>query len=261
MTPKFLKTKIKISIALFFLIISGMSVNGLHAQQLDFTNWMDIIDTSKIIPGVQGYDIISSGNKIGSMVIQKEITNEFIIFRDTSQINDGAVYEEATFFINKNSLKTESASILLINNGVTTNYDYTIEDGKSNGRIIRTNTEDREEVIFDNQIDVSFDVWRSEVFALVESFNLKSGQSVSFKIFSSLQNKVVDGTLQYKGQKVMKVREMNFLVDHFLLEANGLIPTNDLYRSQETRKLLRVDVVESGMQIIIRPEYLFQVRK
>ena len=92
------------------------------------------LDFEQLIPQTKYYHMFdSTGTKVGSMVFSTAFENGLFIARDTSQFDDGSVYETAEFRLDTASMETTGVTIHMSMGNRT---ELFVDLEKENDRII-----------------------------------------------------------------------------------------------------------------------------
>ena len=236
-SPKFLKNIVFI---IFVLFLPGY----VFAQ-----NWNGIpIDWNHLKSGVEHYIMYNAqGKKVGSMDVETDINGETVTYKDISQFDDGSVYEEAIFVIDRATLGTKKVDIRMTTNRGEYEIDLSLKENLVLGSYKITQNGAENIIVVDSLMN--FDAVRIEPYLFIKAFDWSSGETIELNIFAPLQGAVARTSLEYKGLETITTGLGTFEAFHYLLNGNGVIPSNNFWVDKETRKVVRIDVVGQELNI------------
>ena len=150
----------------------------------------------------------STRTKVGSMVISTSFKNGYLIARDTSQFDDGSVYETAEFTIDTSNfiLKKMMMDIEVPQANVNVAIEY--ESGRVTGAFtIKQDTSQR--VI---PIDSSYqhDIVREELYILLQTFPFEVGDTLNVTAYVPTGMNISKATLNLFGRRKPPTRYRKF---------------------------------------------------
>lgn len=235
---------------LYILILLFFSCQTTEQPQEPSQTWLNqSIDLSSIQPVVNTYHMFDTAKtKVGSMIFGTYLEEGKIVSRDTSSFDDGSVYEEATFIFNTDSYRLEDVSVAMQIN--TTRLDVNVEaqESKVNGTYSVT----RDTVINDYPVDslYTYDVFRSELYMLMQALDFKAGDTIRFKALVSTSMTVSDASLYYVGEEKITTAAGTFDCTVIHLMTDGKMPQNRIWISkEESKKMIKFYVPGSELSI------------
>ncbi|WP_299112542.1 hypothetical protein [uncultured Winogradskyella sp.] len=187
------------------------------------------------------------GKKVGTMLTKTFIEKEKIYYSDISQFDNGSIYEEAFFVIDKESLRTESVNIYF---KIGENYQR-IEYNITNKSLQGSNTLSIGGKLTTKKIDtiIDFDVVRPEIFALINGVvNLKK-DTLKLKVLEPTSLRVANASLKFEDNQEVKIQDELHKVKRISLNGGRVVPDNIIYVGDF--KLKKVDVVKPSLEICL----------
>lgn len=190
------------------------------------------LNLESIQPVVNTYHMLdTTGTKVGSMIFGSYFENGKLVSRDTSAFDDGSIYEEAEFEFDTSSLSLEEVSIAMQINTTKLNVDFSASKNQLNGlyRITRDTT------VSDYPIDsvYAFDVVRSELYMLMQTLDLKAGDTIKFKALVPTSMTISDASIYYVGEESITTSAGTFNCTVIHLMTDGKMPQNRIWISKE----------------------------
>ncbi len=212
--------------------------------------WLDRpIDLSSVQPVTNTYHMFdTTGTKVGSMIFGTFYENGKLVARDTSAFDDGSVYEEAEFVVDTSDFNLQSASVSMQINTTKLNVDVEARENQVNGLYRVT----RDTVINDYPVDslFSYDVFRSELYMLMQTLNYKKGDTIQFKSLVSTSMTVSDASLYYIGDEQITTPAGTFDCTVIHLMTDGKMPQNRIWIMKEKpSKMVKFYVPGSELSI------------
>ncbi|MEP1035534.1 hypothetical protein [Ekhidna sp.] len=223
-----------ILLSLLISSCSSISEKGISKQWLGKP-----VKFSRIQESVNIYHMFdSTGTKIGSMDFGWSFEDGMLVSRDTSQFDDGSVYETAVFEFDTADF-TMSAVFIDMSMGPTTlDVDVLHEDGKIQGRAtMRRDTLSRQ-----NLVDSVYglDAFREELYMLMHAVDYEPGDSLVLDVFVPTGFGISRAVIKYIGQDQVEVPAGNFECIVILLQSSGGMPTNKIWISNvEPKKIVK----------------------
>lgn len=230
----FLKLSSLLLLAVILLDITSCANTKTQAAEDVKKQWLGLTAyPERVRPMVNTYHMFDSTNtKVGSMVLAFAPEGGRLIGRDTSQFDDGTVYETAEMEINLEKFQQEKLSMDIaageynIDINIAKNSDvlqgkYDIWSGKNLSRTKKIDSV------------YSYDIFRTELYLLLHTIDLKPGDSVAFNMFVSNSLTVVKAALIYEKSETVRVPAGEFITDVILLKTEGGILDNRIWVSKE----------------------------
>lgn len=235
---------------LYVLILLAFSCQTTEQQQAPTQTWLNqSIDLSGIEPVINTYHMFdTTQTKVGSMIFGTYLEEGKIVSRDTSSFDDGSVYEEATFVFNTDSYSLEDVSVSMQINKTRLDVNVGAQEYKVNGTYRVT----RDTVINDYPVDslYTYDVFRSELYMLMQTLDFKAGDTIRFKALVSTSMTVSDASLYYVGEEEITTAAGTFDCTVIHLMTDGKMPQNRIWiTKEEPRKIVKFYVPGSELSI------------
>ncbi len=190
------------------------------------------LDLTSIQPVINTYHMLdTSGTKVGSMIFGTYFENGKLVSRDTSSFDDGSVYEDAEFVMDTSNFTLEAVSVNMRINTTKLDVDLEAKENQVNGlyRVIRDTT------INDYPVDslYSYDVFRSELYMLMQAINYKEGDTLKFNALISTSMTVSDASIYYAGEDRVTTPAGTFDCTIIHLMTDGKMPQNRIWITKE----------------------------
>lgn len=212
--------------------------------------WLDRpLDLTSVQPVINTYHMFdTAGTKVGSMIFGTYFENGKLVARDTSSFDDGSVYEEAEFILDTVDFNLQSASVSMQINTTKLNVDVEAKEKQVNGLYRVT----RDTVINDYPVDslYAYDVFRSELYMLMQSLEYKNEDTIKFKSLVSTSMTVSDASLYYVGDEQITTAAGTFDCTVIHLMTDGKMPQNRVWITKEKpSKMVKFYVPASELSI------------
>ena len=230
---------------ILLLIFSAFQMN-VYAQK-----WLNhSIDLKNIQEVVNTYQMFNEEHqKVGSMIFGFWREDGKIIARDTSQFDDGSVYETAEFVydISGSQLTSDHTSMK------TPNIDVDI-DLSFNNKLAQGNIEVKRAAGENSLIPVNekydYDVVRGEIYMLLHGLELPKKYTVSFKALVTTGMVISSAQIYYEGEESVTTPLGKFQCDVFWLKADGKMPDNKIWISKASpRTIVKFSVPSASLTI------------
>ena len=190
------------------------------------------IDIGSVEPVINTYHMFdTTQTKVGAMIFGTYMEDGKLISRDTSSFDNGSVYEDAEFIFNTNSYELETVGVNMQINTTKLDVDITAQDNQVNGMYRVT----RDTIVSDYPVDslYNYDVFRSELYMLMQTLNLKEGDTIKFKALISTSMTVADASLYYVGEEQVTTPAGTFDCRVIHLMTDGKMPQNRIWITKE----------------------------
>ncbi len=230
-----------------FLLTFLLLCTELQAQE---KTWLDRpVDFSQIREVVNTYHMFDgAGNKVGSMIYATSFENGRLLVRDTSQFDDGSVYETIEYHFDTSEFVMKKAGIDMKTIQATLDIDLVQEDGRTRGNygLIRDTT------IRNFPIDSAYeyDVFRGEIYLLLNGLNLEKDDTLYMKALVPTSMNISKGQISLVGEESISTALGTFDCDVVWLRADGVMPDNKIWIRKETPRTM-VKFYIPGMELHI----------
>lgn len=225
---------------LFYLTIASILVFSCNkpVEKISKT-WLDQpIDFYQIQEVVNTYHMFdSTDTKVGSMIFGFSFEDGFLVARDTSQFDDGSVYETAEFTLDTSSFKMKKLAIDMKTAQASIDIDLNQTD-----KITGTYILSRDTLSNEYPIDSAYqhDVIRGELYMLFYTLQLKENDSISFKVLAPTSMAISEASLSHEGTEKIETAAGSFQCDVLWLKSDGIMPSNKIWISKsEPRKVVK----------------------
>ncbi len=227
----------------FFLF----SFNELKAQektwlgrQLDFNQIREVVNTYHMFDGTR--------NKLGSMIYGISFENGRLVVRDTSQFDDGSVYETVEYHFDTSEFIMKQAWIDMKTIQATLDIDLIQEGGRTKGNYRLT----QDTTIRNFPIDSAYeyDVFRGEIYMLLHGLQLKKDDTLYLNALVPTSMNISGGWISLVGEEWVSTALGTFDCDVVWLKADGVMPDNKIWIRKETPRTV-VKFYVPGMELHI----------
>lgn len=228
------------NLILFTLITLSVACTGPEKPKKIEKNWLGkAVQFDRIKESVLTYNMLdSTREKVGSMVFGFYFKDGVLIARDTSQFDDGSVYETAEFVFDTTEFNIKSVAIDMQLGPTSLDLDFEKNNERISGSyIIRRDTSKMEK-----SIDSVFthDVFREELYMLMHTLDYTESDSLTFNVFVPTGMNVASASIYYEGEETVTTPLGSFLCDVIWLKSDGKMPTNKIWiAKEEPRKLVK----------------------
>jgi len=218
-------------IFLFLIIIvftsSGYSQKNSNKEWLGKRPLLERLD--EVVNRYHMFD--STGAKVGSMVFGFDFVDNMLVARDTSQLDNGSVYETAEFVFDTTSFAMKTANIVM--KFGKTQLDVSLQ--KNNKRVTGTYTVSRDTVRKQTNVDSAYshDIFREELYILLHSLEFNSGDTLTFSALVPTSMTVSQASLSYVGDEKVTVPHGTYNCTVLWLKTDGNMPANKIWISRE----------------------------
>ena len=208
------------------------------------------VDTLQLKERLNVYQMYNNeGDKVGSMVFAFDLHEKRIIVRDTSQFDDGSIYETAEFVLDRENLRTISNNVDMKTGSMEMQIRLKAEENRVEGFAKVT----RGENIIKTDIDSTFqyDVFRSDLYVLLHTIEFSKGDSIPFRAIAPMSGmRVSDASIVYEGEETIQIAGKSYACVVVMLKSDGVIPANKIWISKETpRRIMKFEVTGAGLNI------------
>jgi len=213
-------------------------------QSIDFSQLKEVTNTYFM------YD--STGTKVGSMIFGISFENGFLVARDTSQFDDGSVYETGEFTFDTIDFRMKKLSTDMRTSSATLDIDLRREDDKVKGTYMLTR--DTTTRIFDIDSAYQFTNFREEIYILAHALLIQSQDSITVQSLVSTNNMAVStGLLTHSGIETIETWNGMEACDVIWLRADGKMPDNKIWVIKKyPRTIVKFYVPGAELNIVLK---------
>lgn len=209
-------------------------------RPVDFSQIREVVNTYHMFDG--------TGNKVGSMIYGTSFEDGHLVVRDTSQFDDGSVYETIEYQFDTSEFVMKKAAIDMKTTQATLDIDLVQEDGRTRGNYGLT----RDTTIRNFPIDSAYeyDVFRGEIYLLLNSLRLQKDDTLYPNALVPTSMNISKGQISLVGEESISTALGTFDCDVVWLKADGVMPDNKIWIRKETPRTM-VKFYIPGMELHI----------
>ncbi len=237
---------------LFFLVavVLGCTSNS-DKQKVIEKSWLNrSVAFDRIQTAIHTYHMFdSTDTKVGSMIFGWYFENGRLIARDTSQFDNGSIYETAEFSIDTGDFTLRTAMIDMTAGNARLNVDLEKNDG-----VVQGTYQVKQDTLIVNRVEldsaIAHDIFRSELYMLLHTLNYQPGDSINFSAIVPMSMAVSEASITYDGEETITVPAGSFDCDVIWLKTDGKMPHNKIWiRKEEPRKIVKFYIPGSELDI------------
>ena len=140
------------------------------------------VQFNRIKESVNNYEMFNAENeKVGSMSFGWYFENGMLVSRDTSQFDDGSVYETAEFFFDTTNFEMKQVAIDMKMGPTALDIDFNQSESKIEGQLVMS----RDTLSRTYPADSTFaqDAFREELYMLMHTLKYAEGDSIPLTVF------------------------------------------------------------------------------
>lgn len=189
----------------------------------------------------------STRRKVGSMVFGWKQEDGFIRVRDTSQLDDGSMYETLEMKIDTKTLLCQKLNVEFKTPDLLLKIALRRKEQKLMGSYQFRNADQNREKMIDSLL--VYDLFREEIYALMHSIDYEKGDQIPFKMMMSNSLQIVDAWITYEKEAEIEVPAGRFQTDVLYLNSGGLIDNRIWLSQSEPKKIVKFYVPSVGLDI------------
>lgn len=227
-----MKSPILLLVCAFAWTISGFAQSG------STLNWtIGAIPKAHVDDHSATYHMFDAeGKKVGSMATQLIDEEDQITLIDTSQFDDGSVYEEATFTFSKKPIATTSIKIKMKTPNAKIDIDVAVSGKHAKGTYLLNEQTHQIDSTYD------YDVVRAELYAFLGMLTYKTGMKKTVKVLAPMSFQVVAAEISVLEEEMITTPLGKFDTFKLLLDGKGVIPTNYIYVDKASHQVVKYEV-------------------
>lgn len=195
-------------------------------QPVDFSQLREVTNTYLM------YD--STGTKAGSMIFGFSFENGFLVARDTSQFDDGSVYETAEFTFDTTDFRMNKVRTEMKTPNVTLDLDLRLDNGRLKGtHVMIKDTTTRTKVI---DSAYQFTNFREEIYMMIHTLSMKPNDTIAIQSLATTS--ISTGSLIYSGTETIETLNGKETCDAIWLKADGKMPDNKIWISRKSPRTI-----------------------
>lgn len=199
-----------------------------QGKPIDFTQIKEVVNTY--------YMHDSTNTKVGSMVFGFSFENGFLIARDTSQFDNGSVYETAELTFDTTNFQMKKVSIDMKTQRATLDIDLSREGDN----LIGSYEIQRDTTTTSYEIDsvFQFSGFREEIYILAHALKLNLNDTLSLTALVPTSMSLSNGQLINAGEETIETINGMQACDVIWLRADGKMPDNKIWISKSTPRTI-----------------------
>ncbi len=209
-------------------------------KQIDASHLRDVVNTYHMMD--------SSDTKVGSMVFGLRQEGNRWLARDTSQFDDGSVYETVQIEVDLEQGALSNLDMDIQIQGADVFIDLAPQTGAISGayKVLRDTT-----VLVDREIDSAYvyDIFREEVYMLLHTIDINPGDSLPFKMFFPNSFTTIDAAIVYEQEERIEVPAGTFDTTVIYLNTGGLLDNRIWIAKGPEKKLVKFFVPSPYLNI------------
>ncbi len=218
-------------IVVFLLAI----LSGCYPPQKNIQkDWLEAkVDFEHLTEQVNTYHMFdTTGSKVGSMIFGWKFMNGSLVARDTSQFDNGSVYETAEMILDTGILELRVLNLDMQMALTSLSVDLAKEGEKLSGNyIVKRDSLERITMV---DSSYAYDVFREEIYAVLHALDFNETDTINLKAFISTGLTTANVQIFKVGIEDIKVAAGNFDCDVVWLEASGPMPSNKIWISRSS---------------------------
>lgn len=209
-------------------------------QSVDFSQIKEVTNTYLM------YD--STGTKVGSMIFGFSFENGFLVARDTSQFDNGSVYETAIFTFDTTDFKMNTVATDMKTPNGTLDLDLRLDNGRVKGTyVMKRDTTTRTKVI---DSAYQFTNFREEIYMILHTLSMKPNDTIALQSLATTS--LSTGSLIYSGTETIETLNGMETCDVIWLKADGKMPDNKIWISQNSpRTIVKFYVPKAELNLVL----------
>jgi hypothetical protein len=211
-------------------------------QSIDFSQLKEVTNTYYM------YD--STGVKVGSMIFGLSFENGFLVARDTSQFDDGSVYETAEFNFDTTDFRMNKVSTDMKTARAVLDIDLSRVDDKLRGTyVLKRDTITR---TFEIDSAYQFTNFREEIYMMIQALSIKPKDSIALQSMVSTSMTVSKGLLIHSGVETIETLNGMESCDVIWLKADGKMPDNKIWVTKKSpRTIVKFYIPGAELNIVL----------
>lgn len=223
---------------LFIFLITIVACKPSASEEVTSITWQGVpVDFSQIREVINTYHMFDSTNtKVGSMVFGFSFEDGMLVVRDTSQFDNGSVYETAKLTFDTADFQMRRVTI----NMKTPKSSLDIDLQKNNEKVIGSYVITQNTTTSSFEIDSAyqFSAFREEIYMLIHAISLKQNDMLSLKSLVSTSMSVSDVQLIHSGTETIETLNSQQVCAVIWLKADGKMPNNKIWISKSSPRTI-----------------------
>lgn len=209
-------------------------------QSVNFSQIQEVTNTYLM------YD--STGNKVGSMIFGFSFEDGFLVARDTSQFDDGSIYETAILTFDTTDFRMNTVATDIKTPHGTLDLDLRLDNGRVKGTyVVMRDTTTRTKLI-----DSAYQLtnFREEIYMMLHTLSMKPNDTIALQALATTSVSVA--SLIYSGTEEIETLNGMETCDVIWLKADGKMPDNKIWISQKIpRTIVKFYVPKAELNLVL----------
>lgn len=195
------------------------------------------IDFMQIREVVNTYHMFdSTKTKVGSMVFGFSFEEGFLVARDTSQFDDGRVYETAMLTFDTSSFQMKQIAIDMSTQRASLDID--LQQAGENVQGSYLIKQDTSRTIYEIDSAYRFSAFREEIYIMTHTLGLNPGDTVSIQTLVPTSMSISNAQLIYAGEETLVTLNGTQTCDVIWLKADGKMPDNKIWVTKKSPRTI-----------------------
>lgn len=209
-------------------------------QPVDFSQLREVTNTYLI------YD--STGNKVGSMIFGFSFEDGVLVARDTSQFDDGSIYETAIFTFDTTDFRMNAVATDMKTPHGTLDLDLRLDNGRVKGTyVVMRDTTTRTKLI---DSAYQFTNFREEIYMIIHTLSMKPNDTIALQSLATTS--VSAASLIHSGTETIETLNGMETCDVIWLKADGKMPDNKIWvRRNFPRAIVKFYVPKAELDLVL----------
>ncbi len=227
----------------------GISKQWLN-KEIDFNSIQEVVNTYHMFDSNQA--------KVGSMVYATAFNGTHLMALDTSQFDDGTVYETASFVFDTSSFTMKNVKIDMSTPNASLNVDFNNENNQVKGEFTLNRNEATQ--VFPLDSTYQMDIIRSEIYLLLQTLPITAGDTIALKALVPTRMGISSAEIYLEGEERISTALGEVECDVVWLKTDGIMPNNKIWISKDSpRKLIKFYVPGPELSIEIQSSKPYKI--
>jgi len=192
-------------------------------QQVDFGSLQEVVNTYHM------YD--STEEKVGSMIFDVYFEKGQLVARDTSQFDDGSVYETAELHLDTSDFVMKQVQINMSTARAGIDVNLRREGEKITGAYVLKR--DTVEQTFEIDSTYEYTIFREELYMLLHTLNMDKKDTIHVEALVPTAMSVAEAQLYYAGEETITTPLGTFECNVVWIKSDGTMPSNKVWIQKE----------------------------
>jgi hypothetical protein len=213
-----------------------------QGQSVDFSQIREVVNTYHMFD--------STGTKVGSMVFGFSFEDGMLVARDTSQFDDGSVYETAVLTFDTSVFEMKKVAIDIKMSTASLDVDLRTADN----RVIGSYVVNRDTTSTSYPIDSAYQytAFREEIYMLTHSLRMEAGDTLSLDALVPTSMGISKAQMIYSESETIEAPGGMTECDVIWLKTDGKMPDNKIWITKDSpRTIAKFYVPGAELDIVL----------